>query len=390
MPTTLHSITPRVLIIHRALAPYRIDLFNRLTEAYRVDLYLEYGQPLEQDFNLSLQRDRIHFDYDLLAPGPQWAPNLRLDVVRLLRKPYDLILCSEFNALTALLYATRRLSRRPQPRIVSICDDNETVAAETLRRGSLQPKSWLLDRMDGVVMCDRLAMRSYQDYFVRGERRFHYLPIVQDEGYLRRQIGLTRPRATDLRSKYGIAPSDEVLLYVGRLDPVKNLPRLLSTFAEAYRDRPDVRLLLVGDGPETSMLRQCVYEYRMERQIIFAGKQEGLDLYAHYALGHALILPSTNELFGATVAEALAMGIPVAVSRVAGSRDLITTPERGYVLDPHDVLDIKRAMQHVLRVSRVRSAVDSRPESLLPASFDDYMNGLLVFLDGVLSHGRRP
>ena len=61
--------TPRILIIHRALAPYRIDLFSHLAKRYDVELYLEYGQPLEQNFNLAQQGERIQFDYKLLAPG---------------------------------------------------------------------------------------------------------------------------------------------------------------------------------------------------------------------------------------------------------------------------------------------------------------------------------
>ena len=112
--------TPRILIIHRALAPYRIDLFSHLAKRYDVELYLEYGQPLEQDFNLAQQGERIQFDYKLLAPGGHLLPNLRPELLRILRQPYDLILCSEFNLLTGMLYLLRGRSARPLPRLVSM------------------------------------------------------------------------------------------------------------------------------------------------------------------------------------------------------------------------------------------------------------------------------
>ena len=197
--------TPRILIIHRALAPYRIDLFSHLTKRYDAELYLEYGQPLEQDFNLSLQGERIQFDYKLLAPGSHLLPNLRPELLRILRKPYDLILCSEFNLLTGMLYLLRGRSARPLPRLVSMCDDNLVMAEETLRGSSFSPKRWMLDRIDGVILCNEQAKDLYRDR-CRGElSKWHYLPIVQDEQYLQRQVALAQAETAALRSRYAIS-----------------------------------------------------------------------------------------------------------------------------------------------------------------------------------------
>ena len=376
--------TPRILIIHRALAPYRIDLFSHLTKRYDTELYLEYGQPLEQDFNLSLQGGRIQFDYKLLAPGSRLLPNLRPELLRILRKPYDLILCSEFNLLTGMLYLLRGRSARPLPRLVSMCDDNLVTAEATLRDSSYWSKRWMLDRLDGVILCNEQAKDLYRD-MCRGElSKWHYLPIVQDEQYLQRQVALAQAETAALRSRYAIPDGRALILYVGRLDKVKNLPRLLEAFKLVIDEGLDLQLLMVGDGPLDAELRQQVTTLRLEERVTFAGKQQGSDLYAHYGLGDALILPSTNELFGATVAEALALGMPVAVSEVAGSCTLIRSEEEGYRLNPLDKEDIARALRHLYRLIGERQDGVTR-HSLLPYTFDQYMSQLDGYLDSLIA-----
>lgn len=376
--------TPRILIIHRALAPYRIDLFSHLTKRYDAELYLEYGQPLEQDFNLSLQGGRIQFDYKLLAPGSRLLPNLRPELLRILRKPYDLILCSEFNLLTGMLYLLRGRSARPLPRIVSMCDDNLVMAEETLRASSFSPKRWLLDRIDGVILCNEQAKDLYRDR-CRGElSKWHYLPIVQDEQYLQRQVALAQAETAALCSRYAIPDGRAIILYVGRLDKVKNLPRFLEAFRLVIDEGLDLQLLMVGNGPMDAELRQQAKMLSLEERVTFAGKQQGSDLYAHYGLGDALILPSTYEPFGATVAEALALGMPVAVSEVAGSCTLIRSEEEGYRLNPLDKEDIARALRHLYRLIGERRDGVTR-HSLLPYTFDQYMSQLDGYLDSLIA-----
>ena len=376
--------TPRILIIHRALAPYRIDLFSHLTKRYDTELYLEYGQPLEQDFNLSLQGGRIQFDYKLLAPGSRLLPNLRPELLRILRKPYDLILCSEFNLLTGMLYLLRGRSARPLPRLVSMCDDNLIMAEETLRGSSFSPKRWMLDRIDGVILCNEQAKDLYRDR-CRGElSKWHYLPIVQDEQYLQRQVALAQAETAALRSRYAIPDGRAIILYVGRLDKVKNLPRLLEAFKLVIDEGLDLQLLMVGDGSLDAELRQQAKMLSLEKRVTFAGKQQGSDLYAHYGLGDALVLPSTYEPFGATVAEALALGMPVAVSEVAGSCTLIRSDREGYQLNPLDKEDIARALRRLYKLIGERRDGVTR-HSLLPYTFDQYMSQLDGYLDSLIA-----
>jgi glycosyltransferase involved in cell wall biosynthesis len=112
-----------------------------------------------------------------------------------------------------------------------------------------------------------------------------------------------RHRSSQLRGSWG--RDSMVALYVGRLAPEKNLPLVLSAFEEMRRANPQMRLVLVGDGPERAALQE---RYRGH---VFAGMRVGPDLAEHYASGDIFLFPSTTETYGNVTMEAMASGLAV-------------------------------------------------------------------------------
>jgi glycosyltransferase, group 1 family len=171
---------------------------------------------------------------------------------------------------------------------------------------------------------------------------------------------------------------------VGRLEKVKNLPRLLDAFKRVLDEGLDLQLLLVGEGPMEEELRKQSAQLNLSNRVTFAGKQQGSELYAHYGLGEALILPSTQELFGATVAEAMALGLPVAVSEIASSHELIHSESVGNTLSPLSTDDIAYSLKHLyLLIERARGK--SSRGSILPKPFSQYMSNLDEYLGRLIA-----
>ena len=96
---------------------------------------------------------------------------------------------------------------------------------------------------------------------------------------------------------------------VGRVAAEKNVELGLRAFELARRSRPELRLVVVGDGPARSRLQSAYPEAR------FVGVQRGADLAAHYASADLFLFPSLSDTFGNVVMEALASGLPVVVVR---------------------------------------------------------------------------
>lgn len=131
-------------------------------------------------------------------------------------------------------------------------------------------------------------------------------------------------RSTALRARWGAGPQTLVAAYVGRLAPEKN-PELLLAAYRAMRQRGDVRLVLVGDGPLRDDPRW------QDAGIVRAGARRGDDLAAHYASADVFLFPSLTETFGNVVLEAMASGLAVVAFDEAAAHDCIASGISGWL-----------------------------------------------------------
>ena len=137
-------------------------------------------------------------------------------------------------------------------------------------------------------------------------------------------------RRESLRAAWGAGPDDLVVTYVGRLAAEKNLGLVLVAFAAIRQQRPDARLVFVGDGPLKRPLAARHPEH------VFAGVRRGTDLAEHYAAADLFLFPSLTETFGNVTAEALASGLGVVAYACAAAADLIEDGSNGRLAVPGD------------------------------------------------------
>ena len=121
-----------------------------------------------------------------------------------------------------------------------------------------------------------------------------------------------------------------VLLYVGRVSKEKDL-NLLADIAPALRAKAGpFTLAIVGEGPYRAELEKLLPD------AIFTGILSGRELGVAYASADLFVFPSTTDTYGNVVVEAMAAGLPVAVSDVGGPRELVKTSQMGLVLPARD------------------------------------------------------
>ena len=379
MKTEPFGRVQRTLIIHRALTPYRIDLFNALYSRYGCDIYFEEKEAENHRFNQSLLNSRICFPYNYLSPGVAGIKNLRWDIFKLIaRGRYDLVLTSEINLTTLLALAARYITS-PHSRIVSMVDDSYSIAQETVKK-QLDLKKIILESgmLDGVILCDRRAQEVYS-YSLGKDNRYHTFPILQKEETIREILPPLYPDATALRGHYTHHPSDKILLYVGRLSPEKNLDSLISAFSRAFGEQEEVHLVLVGDGPLEGFLRAKAEKTPCRQRIHFAGRKEGKELYSHYLMADAFVLASTLERFGAVANEALTIGLPCAISKASGIASMLQETREVVLFDPFSLEQIEEALKATLHLV----STPWRPDrsSLMPQTFEEILTPLYAFLE---------
>lgn len=141
------------------------------------------------------------------------------------------------------------------------------------------------------------------------------------------------------RAELGADDATTVLLYVGRLSYEKNIHILASAYRQLAR--PDLRLVIVGDGPARPELAASLRGL----PVTFTGYLAGEALAATYAAADLFAFPSTTETFGQVVQEAMASGLPVVGCDAEGVRDLVQDGVTGLLARPDDVATFTAAMR---------------------------------------------
>ena len=126
-----------------------------------------------------------------------------------------------------------------------------------------------------------------------------------------------------------------VVLYVGRLEPLKGLDILVRAVADlAMAD--STRLIVVGGDPDSDELvgdlEALALSVGIAERLTFAGAVPQQDLPWYYSAADVLVLPSHYESFGMVALEAMACGTPVVVSRVGGLKTFVRNGESGYLV----------------------------------------------------------
>jgi glycosyltransferase involved in cell wall biosynthesis len=147
------------------------------------------------------------------------------------------------------------------------------------------------------------------------------------------------------RERYGIATP--YVIYVGTLQPRKNLTGLLDAFSNLVGEGRDLHLAIVGKkGWLYEPLFARVRELGLEERVHFAGYVPQADLPGLLSGARALVLPSLYEGFGFPVLEAMACGTPVVCSDVASLPEV--AGDAAILVNPHDTAQLTQALRRVL------------------------------------------
>lgn len=135
-------------------------------------------------------------------------------------------------------------------------------------------------------------------------------------------------RDPDWRAANGFGADDVVAAFVGRLVLEKGIDIFVDAFRRARRNVPQLKALIVGEGPERQTFEGLLPEG------VFLGYQQGADLARAYASADIFFNPSITETFGNVTLEAMASGLPSIGAAAAGSRSLIHDGVTGYLAAP--------------------------------------------------------
>ncbi len=142
-------------------------------------------------------------------------------------------------------------------------------------------------------------------------------------------------RRSAIRSEIGVLASDQLVLYVGRLQPVKGVEYGIRAFAKALSMNSNLHLALAGEGEQRAELVNLVTELNIQEKVSFLGARR--DLPDVLSAADSVLMPSLTEGFPRVAIEAMAAAKPVIATRVGGVPEAVVHNETGILVESRDV-----------------------------------------------------
>ena len=138
------------------------------------------------------------------------------------------------------------------------------------------------------------------------------------------------------------------ILTVARLTGVKNHTLILQALAKLLSDGEDWRIVFVGEGPHRAKLETKVETLRLNGRVIFSGQiQRGKQLWQYYDEADCFVLSSRSEGTPKVLLEAMARGLPIVASAVAGVPTSVSHEERGLLFKDNDVMELVACLRRL-------------------------------------------
>ena len=158
---------------------------------------------------------------------------------------------------------------------------------------------------------------------------------------------ITREKRLLLRRSFSFFEQDFVVGTVGRLDPIKNIPMLVSSVGAARRDIPNLRCLIVGGGDEHQALEATIVEQDLSECVKLTGfRNDASDLTQCMDL---FVLSSLSEGTSIALLEAMAAGVPVVVTEVGGNPEIVSEGISGWLVPSGDVAMLSDVIREAVR-----------------------------------------
>ncbi len=245
--------------------------------------------------------------------------------------------------------AQRLAVRRPAP-IVQMF--HTLGAMKDLSRGPDDPPEieprWLVEHelmqsVDAVVAATAVDRQHMVELYDADPGRLRVIPPGVD-------LGLFRPiPQAEALAWLGDGPEHRMILFVGRMDPVKGLDTLVQAMALLIQEQPEWRkgaclCIVGGDKPDdpaaldetARRIDRLRAELGLADFVTFLGPQSQADLPFYYSAAQVVVVPSRYESFGMVALEAMACGAPVIASDVGGLSTLVRDGRTGFLVPDGD------------------------------------------------------
>ncbi len=186
----------------------------------------------------------------------------------------------------------------------------------------------------------------------------------------------------EYRRRLSVPPRAFVLGSVGRMSWEKGYDLLLESFKRILEKTPNSFLMLIGDGPKTTELKERARRLEISNKVMFAGHQKDVPVWI--SLMDLFVVSSRMESFSLVTLEAMYLGVPTIITDTLSSRDVFS---RAAAVVPCSVRGLQQGIEDMIRNPKSREQMSARGKKMVNDEFtiDTYITKLERIYDAILA-----
>ena len=162
------------------------------------------------------------------------------------------------------------------------------------------------------------------------DRNIHIVPTgIEIERFYKEVID--KEKLEKIKNNLKIKEKDFCILFVGRIAEEKNIEFLINNHVSLLESNKNVKLIIVGDGPDLEKYKELVKDKRINKNVIFTGKVPWEEVPIYYNLANVFTTASHTETQGLTVIEAMAASLPVVCLDDESFRNVVEDSNTGFL-----------------------------------------------------------
>ena len=166
----------------------------------------------------------------------------------------------------------------------------------------------------------------------------------------------------DLNKSEGI----NFLIVADLLDEVKNISGAITAMHHLHSKYPEIKLYIIGDGPDSDALKNTVKALGLEAKISFLGRLVQTEVQNHLLNADCTIVNSNYETYSMVTIESILTGVPVIATRCGGPEQFVNT-QNGFLIPKSDSVSLEKAMEEM-----IQNRMDFNPKAVRESLSEDY------------------
>lgn len=322
----------KVAILTNIVPPYRLPLFNGITE--KVDLDILVCANNEKNRNWELNKDN-KFNVKTLF-GFSFSLKNKLNDYRFIYLKFGVLFYLLLNNPDKLIIGDASWTSY----FAAFCCKvlgidyiwwNETLPYTPIKKGIIDKfRSYSIKNASHHFVSGTLAKEFIMDYGV-DENRITIIPDAVDNKKYFEYYKENEPFSKEIRSYYGFNSNDFVILYVGQFIERKNIKIMLEAYEDLYEKDKKIKFIMVGGGS----LKSKILKYKQKNHLkglIVEDFMSSNELAKLYTIADLMILVSKSEPWGMVVNEAMCFGVPVLLSENVGAGADLVNDDTGLIV----------------------------------------------------------